>query len=178
MSSPASVPFVLENNNCKDIAGLFSSDNKVLYNIQIRDNLSVDLFHQFLEVCRKSTLPRIRGLALYGVPMTQEKWTDLLSSLSSPAFSSLWDLNTTETGMTQSVFQSILEALSSTSIQLRYLEIDSNQFKGELGDLTPFSSVFSSIQQLCLDCSIGPLSSHRSGVNRCFSPVSLSSAAR
>ena len=107
-------------------------------------DISHDNYHLFLDACRKSNSVSINGLALYGiafmcslsvgVAMNADLWSDLFTTLKSPAFSLLRDLNLTrpralrslelETGLTPQTFSSVLETLLSASIQLHFMEID------------------------------------------------------
>lgn len=66
--------------------------------------------------------------------MNTDLWSDLLTTLKSPAFSLLRDLNLTglcalyrlelETGLTPQTLSSVLETLLSASLQLHFMEID------------------------------------------------------
>lgn len=75
--------------------------------------------------------------------MNTDLWSDLFTTLKSPAFSLLRDLNLTglcalhhlelETGLTPQTLSSVLETLLCASIQLHFMEID----------CFPFSPLFS-----------------------------------
>lgn len=66
--------------------------------------------------------------------MNTDLWSDLFTTLKSPAFSLLRDLNLTglralyhlelETGLTPQTLSSVLETLLSASLQLHFMEID------------------------------------------------------